>query len=54
MRLIDTLRTEYITPRNWLAEVNEEDDEDPEPERYYEWMLWKMRQEKKNEQQSNI
>ncbi len=54
MRLIDTLRTEYITPRNWLAEVNKEDDEDPEPERYYEWMLWKMRQEKKNEQQSNI
>ena len=22
---------------------------DPEPERYYDWMLWKMRQEKKKE-----
>ena len=22
---------------------------DPEPERYYDWMLWKMRQEKKQE-----
>ena len=22
---------------------------DPEPARYYDWMLWKMRQEKKNE-----
>ena len=21
---------------------------DPEPERYYDWMLWKMRQENKN------
>ena len=21
--------------------------EDPEPERYYEWMLWKLRQERK-------
>ena len=55
MRLIDTLRTEYITPRNWLADLNKkEDDHDPEPERYYEWMLWRMSQEKKHEQQSNI
>ena len=23
---------------------------DPEPERYYDWMLWKLRQEKKMEQ----
>ena len=23
--------------------------DDPEPERYYDWMLWKMRQEKKQE-----
>ena len=22
---------------------------DPEPQRYYDWMLWKMRQERKNE-----
>ena len=22
---------------------------DPEPERYYDWMLWKMRQERKQE-----
>ena len=22
---------------------------DPEPERYYDWMLWKMRQENKKE-----
>jgi len=22
-------------------------DEDPEPIRYYEWMLWKLRQERK-------
>ena len=22
---------------------------DPEPERYYDWMLWKMRQEKKQQ-----
>ena len=25
------------------------DYDDPEPERYYDWMLWKMRQEKKKE-----
>ena len=25
------------------------DYDDPEPERYYDWMLWKMRQEKKQE-----
>ena len=24
---------------------------DPEPERYYDWMLWKMRQERKKEEQ---
>tara|TARA_Y100000287_G_C14006303_1_gene249994 strand:- start:153 stop:293 length:141 start_codon:yes stop_codon:yes gene_type:complete len=24
---------------------------DPEPERYYDWMLWKMRQENKKEQE---
>ena len=23
---------------------------DPEPERYYDWMLWKLRQEKMEEQ----
>ena len=23
--------------------------DDPEPERYYDWMLWKMRQERKQE-----
>ena len=23
--------------------------DDPEPQRYYDWMLWKMRQEKKKE-----
>ena len=23
---------------------------DPEPERYYDWMLWKLRQERKMEQ----
>ena len=23
--------------------------DDPEPQRYYDWMLWKMRQEKKQE-----
>tara|TARA_B000000557_G_scaffold254022_1_gene243705 strand:- start:534 stop:731 length:198 start_codon:yes stop_codon:yes gene_type:complete len=22
-------------------------DDDPEPQRYYDWMLWKMRQERK-------
>jgi|TARA_R100000081_G_scaffold75757_1_gene42178 hypothetical protein len=26
---------------------------DPEPERYYDWMLWKMRQERKKEEQEN-
>lgn len=25
------------------------DYDDPEPERYYDWMLWKMRQERKQE-----
>jgi len=33
--------------------VNKQDtknDNDPEPERYYDWMLWKMRQEDKKEQ----
>ena len=25
-------------------------DSDPEPQRYYDWMLWKLRQEKKMEQ----
>jgi hypothetical protein len=24
------------------------DIDDPEPERYYDWMLWKLRQERKN------
>ena len=27
--------------------------DDPEPERYYDWMLWKMRQEKKNNSDNN-
>jgi len=52
MRLIDTLRTEYITPKNWLADINNDnnnDEDDPEPERYYEWMLWKLRQERKKD-----
>lgn len=25
------------------------DIDDPEPERYYDWMLWKMRQQEKEE-----
>ena len=24
--------------------------DDPEPERYYDWMLWKMRQERKKDE----
>ena len=26
---------------------------DPEPERYYDWMLWKLRQDKKMEEQDD-
>ena len=26
---------------------------DPEPERYYDWMLWEMRQERLKEEQPN-
>ena len=26
---------------------------DPEPERYYDWMLWKLRQERKNRDKNN-
>lgn len=27
--------------------LNQKMKEDPEPQRYYDWMLWKMRQEEK-------
>ena len=27
------------------------DHNDPEPQRYYDWMLWKMRQEDKQEKE---
>ena len=27
---------------------------DPEPERYYDWILWKLRQEKKMEKQLEL
>ena len=59
MRLIETLQSDYIEPKNWMEDINnndkeEQDDEDPEPERYYEWMLWKLRQERKKDEQSNI
>lgn len=26
--------------------------DDPEPERYYDWMLWKLRQERRREKES--
>ena len=32
-----------------MAHVN-----DPEPPRYYDWMLWKMRQERKKEEKKYI
>lgn len=49
MRLMETLRSEYIKPRNWFADINKNDKNDPEPPRYYEWMLWKLRQERKKD-----
>lgn len=54
MRLIETLQSDYIEPRNWFADINKNDKKDPEPPRYYEWMLWKLRQERKKDEQSNI
>ena len=54
MRLMETIRSEYIKPRNWFADINKNDKKDPEPARYYEWMLWKLRQERKKDGKSNI
>ena len=54
MRLMETLRSEYIRPRNGFADINKNDKKDPEPARYYEWMLWKLRQERQKDGKSNI
>lgn len=40
-----------MTNNAWqLTQGNTQQTEDREPERYYDWMLWKMRQEDKKEQ----
>tara|TARA_B100000035_G_scaffold157013_1_gene133773 strand:- start:629 stop:1030 length:402 start_codon:yes stop_codon:yes gene_type:complete len=40
-----------MTNNAWqLTQGNTQETEEREPERYYDWMLWKMRQEDKKEQ----
>ena len=42
-----------IAPPRILAGTEHDKPHDPTPERYYDWMLLKMRQERKKEEQEN-
>ena len=34
--------------------MSKNDEDDPEPERYYEWQIWKLRQERKMKEEEQL
>jgi len=42
-------KTQDMTGTGRFINLPEPKNNDPEPERYYDWMLWKLRQEEKKE-----